>query len=29
VEAYRQAIDLTTDTTMAEYLRAELAALPQ
>jgi predicted RNA polymerase sigma factor len=29
VEAYRQAIDLTTDAAVAEYLRARLAALPQ
>jgi predicted RNA polymerase sigma factor len=29
VEAYRRAIDLTTDAAVAEYLRAQLAALPQ
>jgi hypothetical protein len=29
VEAYRQAIDLTTDAAVAEYLHARLAAPPQ
>jgi RNA polymerase sigma-70 factor (ECF subfamily) len=29
VEAYRRAIDLTSDAAVAEYLRAQLAALPQ